>query len=70
MDDFDAGRNPDGTYHLGRVFESLTNGKISSAEIMWMANRLKHLMHVEKKTKDEAKAIVKEEARTKPWEST
>ena len=62
-----SARNPDGTYHLGRVFEQLTGGLISSEETMWTAYRLRDLMHRDGKSKEEAKAIVAEEAKSRPW---
>ena len=61
-----SARNPDGTYHLGRVFEQLTGGLISSEETMWMAYRLRDLIS-RGKSKEEAKAIVAEEAKSRPW---
>jgi hypothetical protein len=65
---FDRARNPDGTYDGAKALADFTGGLISEAEIRWTFDRLKHLMHVEGKTKAEAKAIAAEEAKTKPWE--
>ena len=62
-----AFRNPNGTYD-GAAMLSAASG-ISRDEIMWTFERLKHLMHVEGKSKDEAKAIVADEGRSKPWEA-
>lgn len=65
----DHALNPDGkTYHLGRLMEALTGGKISSAETMWTAERLRQLMRDQGKPKAEAVAIMREEAKAKPWE--
>ncbi len=64
----EVAQNPDGTWHLGRLFAHLTGGGISSAEVMWMAGRLRHLMHVAGKSKEEARRIVAEEAKARPWE--
>jgi hypothetical protein len=40
---------------------------MSKEEITWLFERLKYLIHVEKKSKTEARAITKEEAKGKPW---
>lgn len=40
---------------------------MSEAEMKWMFARMKHLIHVDKKSKGEVTAIVKEEAKGKPW---
>lgn len=65
----DHALNPDGkTYHLGRLMEALTGGAITSAETMWTANRLHRLIVHERKPKAEALAIMREEAKAKPWE--
>jgi len=63
LDEF---KNADGTYN-GVAFLAALSG-LSEVEIKWTADRLKQLMHVEKKSKEEATGIVKEEAKTKPWE--
>lgn len=63
----DAGRNRNGTFHLGRTMEALTRGVLSSEEIMWTAQRMQALVR-SGATPDEAKAIVAEEARSRPWE--
>jgi hypothetical protein len=60
-------RNPDGTYNGVKVMAALSG--LSEAEVAWTFNRLKHLLHVEKKSADEAKAIVAEECKSKPWEA-
>lgn len=57
-------KNPDGTYN-GVKFMAAVSG-LSEAEIAWMAARIKALI-AEGKTRAEARAIVKAEARVKPW---
>lgn len=64
---FDEFSNGDGTYN-GVALLSRISG-LSMAEVYWTANRLKHLLKVEKRTKDEAKSIVREEAKSRPWEA-
>lgn len=66
MKAFDQFKNPDGTYNGAAFFASITG--ISQAELQWTASRLISLMKAEGKTKDEAKAIVAAEAKSKPWE--
>ncbi len=63
---FDRFKNPDGTYNGTAAFASLTG--IPPAELAWTAKRLMHLMKVDGKGKDEAKAIVATEAKGRPWE--
>jgi hypothetical protein len=59
--------NKDGvTYNGTRLLSDLTG--LSQDEIRWTATRLHHLLTVEHKSKDEAKAIVREEAKKRPWE--
>jgi len=62
---FDKHRNADGTYN-GITMMSEISG-LSQAEIRWTWERLRHLMHVDGKSKDEAKAIVREERKSRPW---
>jgi hypothetical protein len=62
---FDAWKNPNGTYNGVQMLADISG--LSLAEVQWTANRLKHLLRVEKKSKIEAKAIVKAESATKPW---
>lgn len=50
---FDKHRNIDGTYN-GVTLMSEISG-LSQAEIRWTWERLRHLMHVDGKSKDEAK---------------
>jgi hypothetical protein len=59
-------QNPDGTYNLTGILASLSG--LSEAEVRWTALRLQHLMKVEGKSKEEAKAIVAEEGKSRPWE--
>lgn len=58
-------KNPDGTYNGVELLSSLSG--ISQTEIKWTFDRLKALMK-DGKSKEEAKAIVTQEAKTKPWE--
>lgn len=62
MDEF---KNPNGTYNGIRMLAALSG--LEEREIKWCADRLKQLLVVEGKPQDEAKAIVKREAATKPW---
>lgn len=59
-------RNPNGTFNGVKAMAAMTG--LSEAEIAWTADRIKHLMHVQKKPKAEALAIVREEGKDKPWE--
>lgn len=61
-------KNPDGKTYNGVALLADISG-LSQAEIRWTADRLKHLMHVEKRSKDEAKEIVRREAAGKPWQN-
>lgn len=63
---FEKHRNPDGKTYNGVALLSELSG-LTQAEIAWTANRLKHLIQVEKKSKAEAKEIVKRESRSFPW---
>lgn len=65
---FDKHRNSDGTYNGITLMAEISG--LSQAEIRWTWERLRHLMHVEGRTKDEAKSIVRDEARARPWETT
>jgi phage I-like protein len=67
MDTFAPWKNPNGTYNGVEMLAAVSG--LSPKEVRWMADRLKHLLHVEKRSKDEAKAIVKAEAKSKPWEA-
>lgn len=65
-------RNPDGSYNGVAAIHDLTKllypkSDISQAEIDWTFRRMKVLIQGEKKSKDEAKAIVREEAKGRPW---
>lgn len=64
-DPFARWRNPSGTYDGAGMLAEMSG--LSKAEIMWTFERLKYLMQAEGKTKEEAKAIVKEETKTRPW---
>lgn len=59
--------NKDGTINGVTLFSELSG--LSQSEIRWMFERMKYLLHVEKRSKDEAKAIVKQEAKSRPWEN-
>lgn len=58
-------RNADGTYNGVTAMAELSG--LSTAEIRWTFDRLKHLMHVDGMTKDAAKEVVKAEATSRPW---
>lgn len=62
---FDQFKNPNSTYN-GVTAMAAWSG-LSIEEIQWTADRLKQLMVDQGKSKDEAKTIVKEEAKSKPW---
>lgn len=63
---FDRYRNADGKTFNGIAMMADLTG-LSQAEVRWTADRLKQLMLVEGKSKDEALAIVKAEAADRPW---
>lgn len=58
-------RNPDGTFNGVKLLASLSG--CSEAEVRWTVARLNYLMHTEGKTREEAKAIIIEEAKRQPW---
>jgi hypothetical protein len=58
-------KNPDGTYN-GVKFLAAMSG-LPEAEIAWTAARVKQLMTVERRPREEALRLVKEEAKAKPW---
>lgn len=58
-------QNKDGTFNGVKIFAELTG--LHEDEIAWMFKRMQHLLNVDKKTKEEAKIIVTEEAKQKPW---
>lgn len=62
MSDF---RNPDGTYNGVKMMAALSG--LSEAEIKWTFDEMKRLMN-SGMAKEEAKALVKERAKSKPWE--
>lgn len=59
-----AHQNTDGTYNGVSILSELSG--LSRAEIRWTFERLRHLMR-EGKSQGEAKAIVREEAKKRPW---
>lgn len=59
-------QNADGTYNGVALMAKATG--LSAAEIKWSFDRMKHLLHVDKKSKTEAVTILREECRTRPWE--
>jgi hypothetical protein len=61
----DQWKNPNGTYNGAQMLADVSG--LSIEEIQWTANRFKHLLHVEKRSTIEAKAIVKAESASKPW---
>lgn len=58
-------RNPDGTYNGVAMMAAMS--RLSEAEVEWTFRRLKVLLVDRKMSKEEAKAIVAEESKTKPW---
>jgi hypothetical protein len=65
---FDKFRNANGTYDGAKALSAWSG--LSYEEVTWTAKRIKTLMHEEKKTKEEALSIVKEESKSKPWIKT
>lgn len=61
-------QNTDGT-HNGVKFMAAITG-LSEAEVAWTWSRLKTLMHELALPKEQALAIVKAEAKEKPWIKT
>jgi len=59
--------NGDGTYNGVKMLAHISG--LSEAEVAWTAARLKQLMVVEKMPRVEAKRIVANESRTRPWEA-
>ena len=60
-------QNADGrTYNGVRMMSDISG--LSQAEIRWTFDRLKQLMTAEGRPKAEAIEIVKDEARSRPWE--
>lgn len=59
-------RNPDGTYNGVKTMAALSG--LSEAEVEWTFKRIRALIVDQKKAAAEAKAIVGEEAKSKPWE--
>lgn len=57
--------NADGTYNLINVLAAVSG--LSEDEVRWTAHRLRELTQDEGKSKDEAKRIVAEEVKTRPW---
>lgn len=66
MSSADRWRNPSGTYNGVKMFSDLTG--LSEAEIKWTWERTKTLINKEGKSKKEARKIIKEESRSRPWE--
>jgi hypothetical protein len=60
-----AYQNPDGTYNGLKILADLSG--LSLAEIAWTWNRMKQL-HAEGVPSEKRKAIVAEEAKSRPWE--
>lgn len=62
---FEKHRNADGTYNGITAMAELSG--LETSEIKWTFERLRTLMHKDGKTKEEAVAVVREEAKAKPW---
>ncbi len=65
MSTFEKHRNTNGTYNGVSLFAELTG--LPESEIAWMAARIKEL-HGKGFSVEDAKKIVRAEARRKPWE--
>ena len=65
--DMESYRNAAGTYDGEALMADLTG--LSKEELKWTADRLRQLMTNEGRSKDEAVAIVREEAKSRPWEN-
>ena len=63
---FDKYQSSNGNYDGAAMLSDLSG--LSKNEIRWTFDRLRHLIHVEGKTKEAAKVIVKNEAVNRPWE--
>lgn len=61
-------RNPDGTYNGVKALAALSH--LSEDEVAWTFNRLKYWLFHKKKSVDEAKALVAEEAKDQPWKKS
>lgn len=57
--------NPDGTIN-GITYMAELSG-LDPREIKWMWGRMRHLIHVEKRSMEDAKAMLRAEAASKPW---
>lgn len=69
MDDkpiFERCRNPDGTYNGIKALSAMTGGKITEAEVAWMWERTKQTRQAGM-TKEQSLAVLREEAKAKPW---
>jgi hypothetical protein len=64
-DPFVVFKNKDGTYNGVEMLAQLT--RLSHKEIYWTFMRLKQLIHIEHKSLEEAKKIVKQEVKLEPW---
>lgn len=62
----DRFKNPDGTYNVAEALAAASG--LSKKEITWTWKRMKHLRQVEGKSSEEAKRIIMEEGKLKPWE--
>lgn len=60
-----ASRNPDGTYNGVKFLAALSG--IPEAEVAWTATRMQQLIRDQGRTREVAKAIVREEAKAQPW---
>jgi hypothetical protein len=58
-------KNANGTYDGAAMLAELSG--IPYAEVKWTAARMKHLMTVEGKSKEDTKDIVTKERISKPW---
>jgi hypothetical protein len=61
----DRHRNADGTFDGVGLLAGLSG--LDRAEVKWMFERMVQLLRVEGKSRAEAKAIIAEEAKARPW---
>lgn len=59
-------KNPNGTYNGAKFFSTMTG--LEEQEIVYMFERMKQLKALNYST-EEAKEIIREELKTKPWEN-
>lgn len=63
----DKARHTDADGTINGVTYMAELSGLDPREIRWMWDRMRHLTHVEKHSMDEAKALLRAEAVSKPW---